>query len=428
MPDFPPDRLRVCLVSEEFPPETGWGGIGTYAYNLAHGLAALGHRVHVVARTWEKDHVEERDGFVLHRLCLPEPSWRKGTWWIHTHLAETREVLLWSGRVRRCVAAIARAEGLDIIESPEFRAQGLFASFAGRPAALVVKLHTPSYLCRQLDGAGAGSSRLDARASEHLELRLARRAALITSPSRRLADDVAAAWRLDPSAIVVVPNPIDVEPFMDTGEPGPEANTVLYVGRLERRKGVETLVRSLAVVNGLAPEACRLKLVGQDHGSGPGGISMQAHLRQLMAQEGIPDASVEFVGPVARQDLPRIYRSAAICVVPSLYENFPYTALEAMAAGCAVVASDVGGIPEMITHGRDGLLVPPGSPEHLGRAIARLLLDPGTARDLGAAARTTVRTRFDRLAIARLTASVYRSVAGSRQPAVAGAARTSGAD
>lgn len=427
MPDFPADRLRVCLVSEEFPPETGWGGIGTYAYNLAHGLAALGHRVHVVARTWEKDHVDERHGFVLHRLCLPEPSWRKGTWWIHTHLAETREVLLWSGRVRRRVAAIAEAEGLDVIESPEFRAQGLLASF-GRPAALVVKLHTPSYLCRQLDGAGGGSSRLDAWASEHLERRLAHRAALVTSPSRRLANDVAAAWRLDPSAIVVVPNPVDIEPFMDGDGTSRDPHSVLYVGRLERRKGVETLVQALAVVNRLTPGACRLRLVGRDHGSGPAGMSMQAHLRHLMAEERIPEASVEFAGAVARQDLPRIYRSAAICVVPSLYENFPYTALEAMAAGCAVVASDVGGIPEMITNERDGLLVPPDHPEHLGRAIARLLLDPDAARDLGAAARITVRTRFDRAAIARLTASVYRSVAAGRQQAVAGAPRASGAD
>lgn len=67
--------------------------------------------------------------------------------------------------------------------------------------------------------------------------------------------------------------------------------------------------------------------------------------------------------------LPAEYRNAAVCVIPSLYENFPNTCIEAMACGYAVVASAVGGIPEIITHGVDGLLVAPGRPDALAAAI-----------------------------------------------------------
>src|SRR5207245_2588320 len=112
----------------------------------------------------------------------------------------------------------------------------------------------------------------------------------------------------------------------------------------------------------VCPQA-RVRFVGQDHPSGPGGASMSDHLRRRLRDAGVPDAAVEFRGAVARTALPAVYRSAAVCVVPSLYENFPYTCLEAMASGCAVVASAAGGIPEIVTHEVDGLLVPPDRPD-----------------------------------------------------------------
>jgi glycosyltransferase involved in cell wall biosynthesis len=96
--------------------------------------------------------------------------------------------------------------------------------------------------------------------------------------------------------------------------------------------------------------------------------------------------------------------------VPSLYENFPYTCLEAMACGCAVIASAVGGIPEIITNEVDGVLVPPGSPEALAGAILRLLSDPMLRRRLGERARATISARFNREAICAQTVQAYRAV------------------
>jgi len=92
---------------------------------------------------------------------------------------------------------------------------------------------------------------------------------------------------------------------------------------------------------------------------------MKQHLQTRMRDGGIPRERIQFIGAVPRMSLPDLYRSAAVCVVPSLYENLPYTCLEAMACGCATIGSNVGGIPEIITDGVDGRLVPPADADGL---------------------------------------------------------------
>jgi glycosyltransferase involved in cell wall biosynthesis len=400
--------LSVCLISEEYPPDTGWGGIGTYAYNLAHGLADLGHRVHVISRGWGEETVTDDGRVRLYRVAIPEPSWRWGTYFVNLRFFETRGMLLWSRRVAQLIDRLRATEPFDVVETPEYHAQGLFAALGrGRPP-VVVKLHTPAFLCRQINGVGVGGSSWDTAISERLEYWLARRARMVTSPSRRLAVDVAARWRLRSSTIRVIPNPIDEEMFCPNG-PAADERTIAYVGRIERRKGVETLIDALPEILRAIPGA-RLRLVGKDHPSGPGGSSLSDHLRQRLRDAGVPAGAVEFAGPVDRTELPWTYRGAAVCVVPSLYENFPYTCLEAMACGSAVVASAVGGIPEILNDRSDGLLVPPARPDALAAAVIRLLTDGGLRRRLGTQARATVAGRFGRQVVCAQTADAYRSL------------------
>jgi glycosyltransferase involved in cell wall biosynthesis len=102
---------------------------------------------------------------------------------------------------------------------------------------------------------------------------------------------------------------------------------------------------------------------------------MTEHLRSRLKGLGLSPHAIEFPGPADRTALPAVYAGAAVVVIPSLWENFPYTGLEAMAAGRAVGASAVGGIPEIITHEADGLLVPAGSPEAL-TVIERFAPEP----------------------------------------------------
>jgi glycosyltransferase involved in cell wall biosynthesis len=142
---------------------------------------------------------------------------------------------------------------------------------------------------------------------------------------------------------------------------------------------------------------------------------MRAHLEARLAAMGIPGDIVEFSGPKDREELPAVYRSAAVCIVPSLYENFPYTCLEAMSCSCAVVASRVGGIPEIVTDQVDGLLVKPNDPEALAGAIVRVLSDRAERHRLRREARRSVLRRFSCRAVCEQMAALYVHLSGRRR-------------
>jgi glycosyltransferase involved in cell wall biosynthesis len=129
-----------------------------------------------------------------------------------------------------------------------------------------------------------------------------------------------------------------------------------------------------------------------------------------MAELALPEDSVQFLGPVARAAMPQVYASAAVCVVPSRWENFPYVCLEAMASGCAVVASRVGGLAEIIEDGVNGILVEPGDDRALALAINDILDHPLRARQIGQAARAYTSTRVTRRAVCEQLAGLYESV------------------
>lgn len=399
------ERLVVALVAGEDP---GWGGIGSYVAELGRGLRDLGHDVHLVLRGWEDDCTEELDGLVVHRVVVPEPSWRRGTVAALSRLHVTRESLVFSARVARRVAELARRDGVSVVEAPEFHAPGLVAGLrarlGSRMPAVVVRLHTPSYLTARL---GAEAPALDLRATELLEHAAVRSAVMVTSPSAALAREVAGRWRLDAGRVRVLPNPIDVERFSPGPEPGPSAAPrILVVGRVERHKGQDVVLEALPAIRSIVPGAV-LRLVGADGDVGAGAGSMTASLRARAAALGLGADAIQATGAIDRGALAAEYRAATVCVVPSRFDAFPYTCLEAMACARTVVASATGGLPEAVTSGDDGLLVPPGDPQALATAVESLLADPAERRRLGAAARATVERRFASAVVARSTADLY---------------------
>ncbi len=405
--DTTPGELGIVLISEEFPPEM-IGGIATYTLDVARGLANLGHRVHVISRTWDtKESFEEIDGVQVHRTFIPDPSWRWGTRYVSGNFHGLRELLFWNRRVRCTLDRILGAESIDVIECPEYHAQGLESALCHPGVPVIVRLHIPAFVCRRLNGVGIGASPLDTRLCEMAEYQMSRRAALITSPSRIMADDVAGPWKIERSSIRVIPNPADERLFASADHIEPEPDTVVFAGRIERRKGVETLAAAIPLIRRQRPNA-RFRFYGADHPSGPAGMSMVQYLRGMLNAAGVPESAVVFYGPQHRHLLPPIYRGAWVCAVPSLYESFGYTCLEAMAAGSAVVASNAGSIPELLTHGHDGLLVPPSNARALADGIVRLLSEPSLRHQLAAEARRTVMERFARDKVCQQMVNAYR--------------------
>jgi glycosyltransferase involved in cell wall biosynthesis len=180
----------------------------------------------------------------------------------------------------------------------------------------------------------------------------------------------------------VILNGIALERY--AAEPHPLPGRILFVGRLRSPKRVDLAVRALALVRRTLPEAT-LDVVGD----GP----LRDELGELAAREGVTE-SIGWLG--TRSDVPELLAGAACLLLASDYEGCPLTVLEAMAAGLPVVATAVGGVPELVAEGETGLLVPPGRPEPIASALEAILGSPDRARAFGAAGRERARLLFSR--------------------------------
>jgi glycosyltransferase involved in cell wall biosynthesis len=167
-----------------------------------------------------------------------------------------------------------------------------------------------------------------------------------------------------------------------------DAAVIAVLGRISSWKGQDVLVRALA-----EPELSGRGVIGLIAGEAwPGSEEREAAVRELARALGVGDR-VRFAG--FRDDVENVYGAADIVAVPSTTPDpLPGAAIEAAAAGCAVIASAHGGLPEILSDGRTGRLVTPGDPAALARAAAALLDDPSARVRLGAAAADDVRERF----------------------------------
>ncbi len=213
---------------------------------------------------------------------------------------------------------------------------------------------------------------------------LFRRVALVTATSEYLAR-VVAGYPFEPRA-EVVPFGIDTDCFAPRPRPPVKTNgpVIGFVKHLELHYGPADLVRAFAQVCTRFPTA-RLIMAGD----GP----LRPGLRSLAAQLGLADA-ITFPGPIPHDAVPNLLASLDVFAMPSHHEAFGVAALEASAMELPVVATRVGGVPEVVQDGVTGLLVPPRDPSNLATALCRLIEDPELARKMGVAGREFVLSRY----------------------------------
>ncbi len=190
-----------------------------------------------------------------------------------------------------------------------------------------------------------------------------------------------------------------------------EHKTVMYVGRFDQRKGIETLVRAIAQIydgretSNLDMDKLSLLIVGGSDPNQADGLERQ-RIEDLVAELGIT-AQVNFVGMVGHDRLPLYYAAADVCVVPSHYEPFGLVAIEAMACGTPVVASDVGGLQFTVLSEETGLLVPPQDVDAFAQAIERTLVDEVWAQKARKKAARRVRENFSWAGVAHQLSCLY---------------------
>ena len=220
-----------------------------------------------------------------------------------------------------------------------------------------------------------------------VEGEIARQADLLIASTGEEASDLVHAYGADPEHVVVVPPGVDLSVFQPIERDEARrkigygaGRLLLFVGRLERLKGVEVAILALALLRDRAHDDVRLLILGED--STDGDESEMERLKAIATAAGVRDR-VDFLGSVAHHELPYFYSAADVCVMPSYSESFGLVGLEAQACGRPVVGSGVTGLRSVVRDDVSGYLIDSHDPATYAERIGRLLDNPELAQQMG---------------------------------------------
>lgn len=384
--------MRIAFVSDEFPPETAGGGIGTYLDQAAGLLQAAGHEVAVLCGTrGEAAETRRPDGATIHRVaCTGSAQFRTAVVPVFTRLHDRR--------------------AFDVCEGTDFDASALLIKRAHPGLPCVVKLHTPRFAVDELQyepprliarlrmAAGAlRRGRLPVRQrirdseSAQAEIAAVREADEIASPSEAIAT-AAIRWAgVSRDRISVFPYVFTPRAEMLESDPAQaDSNLVTYVGRLELRKGALDLAAAIPLVV-QRRATTRFRLIGRNMMLPDGRSDTFSAMRERFAAAS---HAVDYAGALPPSEVAAALRATALLVAPSHWESFGLVCCEAMACGKPVIGSREGGMAEILDHGRCGVLVAPKSPGRLADAIVALLDSPDRRLALGHAGRARVVSEY----------------------------------
>ena len=396
----PSTRLTVCFLSREYPPD-GYGGIGRFTHDLAAGFAADGHHVHVVTDGTRGDTTDFESGVWIHRLAHaprvpPE----------HVPLTDHFDL---AGRNQREVDRIFSEMPIDIVSAPLWNCESLITALDPR-FPTVLTLMTSFKVIQSLH-----PSTLDAvQTGPILKLEQAcyRAHKYVHAISRDVLDRAESDFGKAGAAKVVHLGVQDQTRGRRARLFGSRVR-VLFVGRLERRKGVDLLLDAAAKLIGERLDI-EFDLVGSSSiHTELADQSYEQWFRRTFAGQADILSRVSFAGQVNEDELHGHYAEATIFCLPSRYESLGLVLMEAMSYGLPVIAADVGGMREVVTHRSDGLLFEPGNATSLADAI-RLLTNRPQMRDaMSEAARKSFESRFATTVTVPQALSFYTSIARS---------------
>lgn len=393
--------MRVMMLSWEYPPRIV-GGISPHVHDLSQQLVRQGIEVHVVTKNtpMAPDEEVEPSGVHVHRV----------------HLAETpdnfvHEIQLLNDATEERVRELLedwRPGGQPTV----FHAHDWLSLDAARTLKYEYSLPMIATVHATEEGRNQGIHNEMQRYIHEQEYWLTYEAWRVIVCTQYMKEEVARSFDVPGDKIDIIYNGVTTSKF-DFDFPEAEAQAwrakfalphekiVLYVGRFVREKGIHVLLSAASAILAKDPSA-KFVVVG-------GGNRTQ--FEKFVRWYGLQD-KVLFTGFMAGRNLLQTYRVADIAVFPSLYEPFGIVALEAMAAGAAVVASDAGGLREVVLHDQTGTLHFAGDAGSLAWAVLRVLADPARANRLKENAKARLQTDFNWTNIATKTIDVYDRVWG----------------
>ena len=404
---------RYCFVSGEYPPAVG--GVGRFTSDTARGLAAEGHEVHVVTRT-----------DTVHRIDVD-----RGVW-VHRVPVQDRYVEVLEGsplrfNLEHCSALyhevdrLHRRRPVDVVSAPIWNCEGLLPSLDRRFPTVTTLVTTIEKV-------------LEILPSWHDIEHIRRLAALEAETLRRAPFVHANSTATERSALARTDGSVHLAHFgLDDPSPGvtPEARAedgtveLLFVGRLERRKGIDLLLEVLPELLEAFPEL-RVRIIGRDTPS----TEMDTTYREdfLRRHSDRPEllARVDFAGELDDDEVRAAYAGCDIFCAPSRYESFGLVLLEAMSFAKPVVACDEGGMSDLVDD--NGILVPIEDAPALSAALARLIGDGALREQMGRRGRELFESTWQlEHAVAR-TEELYSAIADGWTPSGTGIAAAELAD
>ena len=381
------NKLNIIFVCAEYPYDNrSKGGFGTYVQHLSEELIKSGHLVTILCQG-QKTKIIVRGNLEIRILSGADKRISNSEMPIIQRLIFfLRYPILFSFLVWRELRYLQRIRQIDIVEGGDFGAELFFYLLLGKTSSTktVIKLHTPSFIIRQYNNE---PNSLFYLCMESLEKYCLTHCDKVYSPTKNLAQIISKKYGLIVSTII----PYPVEQINKKLRIKRNEKLVLYAGKIQRKKGVYILTEAIPLVLAVHPRA-KFIFVGGDTLSH--GLSAQKLLINIIRKNNL-DKSINILPAVTKLELYKMFQKAAITVIPSLWENFPNVLLEASIFGSAVIASRVGGIPEMIKQGKTGILVPPQDPQAVANAISKLLFFSSIRNKLSREAKKSIITRYN---------------------------------
>jgi glycosyltransferase involved in cell wall biosynthesis len=402
------ESLRVCLLSSHYPPR-GTEGVARLTHLMARGLSNLGHEVHVVT-SGKLDRTTFYDGAYVHEV---RPTQRRYQHYENVGYYNFGWSLNYSHTVYERIQSLILNHRIQLVDSPLWLLEGLVTAVA-QELPVIVRLVTSM---RQLITLEKGILITpEVRLFGDLEAQFLSLSQGLIPISQAIKQTCSQIYKLDMANHPYQVIHAGLDPLPDTAVHPLIAQAkrdpiVLFVGRLEKRKGILDLFEAIPKVLDQFPQA-QFWFAGKDNSEGDGFIENQQLTYPDYFQKKYRAYAdrVQFLGYVADSKLELLYQICDLFVAPSLYESFGLIFLEAMNHARPVIGCQVGGPTEIITDGETGLLVPPQSSDVLAEAIITLLGDPSRRREMGLAGRQRLMDQFSYLKMAEHYAAFYRQL------------------
>ncbi len=400
--------MKVAIVTPEFLPN--WGGIGTYAAQLAKHLPS-DFDVHVISlsRGGKDERLEPMPG-ITDRITL------------HT-LGKARDTFLYNSQFQvnllRSFRSLRAKHQFDLLHANHAQMPDVFLKLLGEDVPSITTVHTTIISQR----AGTKKADLGLRNIERSEkmtyllfpalsmvereyLNRCRNIIFVSDYIRKLFERTFGP----PEHSRIIHNGVDTSVFRPRSREeclehfpmldGLE-NIILFSGRMIALKGLDTAIAAFSRI--LRDFDANLVMAG---------VGNFDPWRRMLAENGVPESRYVYLSQVPYHEMPYLYPLASTFILPSYSESFPMTILEAMSSGLAVVASRVGGIPEMISDQRNGVLFEPGNPLALAEGVMRILSDDVYADRISKNARNRALDEFSAVRMAVTTSEAYKEVVG----------------